>query len=308
MRTNSADAPCETLADMAVFARVVEAGSFSAAARALGVTPSAVSRQIGRLEAALQVRLLERSTRKLRLTEVGAAVERRCRDIVEAAQSVRAISASHVETPRGLLRVSLPKAFGRFVVHPLMPAFLARHPDVDVQLVVDDRARDLFDDGLDLALRITEAPPPGLVGRPLLRVNHLVCASPDYLMRHGVPLHPRDLSAHSCLYLGEDANDRAWRFRRGAEECTVRVSGRYVANHSEMRMEGALQHLGVATLPDFTARAALATGHLIALLPEWQHITRYAGTVWVLYPAGRFLAPKQRVFIDYLVEHLQVRG
>lgn len=286
---------------MAVFARVVDAGSFSGAARQLGLTPSAVSRQVARLEGVLRVRLLERTTRKLRLTEAGSAAFTRCQALVAAAREVMALSDSQSATPRGLVRVSMPKAFGRQMVHPLMPAFLARYPEVDVQLIITDRTVDLFEESVDLAIRITDAPPPGLAGRPLATIRHLVCASPQYLAAHGTPAHPRDLAQHSCLYLGEDERDRHWRFQRGAEEATVRVSGRYVANHSEVRLDGARQHLGIASLPEFTAREALVRADLVTVLDDWEHKTDYAGTAWLLYPPNRFLAAKLRVWIDFLV-------
>jgi len=289
---------------MVVFARVVDAGSFSGAARQLGLTPSAVSRQVARLEGVLRVRLLERTTRKLRLTEAGSAAFTRCQALVAAAREVMALSDSQSATPRGLVRVSMPKAFGRQVVHPLMPAFLARYPEVDVQLIITDRTVDLFEESVDLAIRITDAPPPGLAGRPLTTIRHLVCASSQYLAAHGTPAHPRDLAQHSCLYLGEDERDRHWRFQRGAEEATVRVSGRYVANHSEVRLDGARQHLGIASLPEFTAREALARADLVTVLDDWEHKTDYAGTAWLLYPPNRFLAAKLRAWIDFLVAAL----
>lgn len=289
---------------MVVFARVVDAGSFSGAARQLGLTPSAVSRQVARLEGVLRVRLLERTTRKLRLTEAGSAAFTRCQALVAAAREVMALSDSQSATPRGLVRVSMPKAFGRQVVHPLMPAFLARYPEVDVQLIITDRTVDLFEESVDLAIRITDAPPPGLAGRPLTTIRHLVCASSQYLAAHGTPAHPRDLAQHSCLYLGEDERDRHWRFQRGAEEATVRVSGRYVANHSEVRLDGARQHLGIASLPEFTAREALAKADLVTVLDDWEHKTDYAGTAWLLYPPNRFLAAKLRAWIDFLVAAL----
>jgi DNA-binding transcriptional LysR family regulator len=296
--------PLDSLPDMAVFARVVDAGSFSGAARQLGVTPSAVSRQVARLEAVLRVRLLERTTRKLRLTEAGAAAYTRCQAMVAAAREVLALSDTHTASPRGLVRVSMPKAWGRQLVHPLMPGFLRQYPEVDVQLVITDRTVDLFEESIDLAIRITDAPPPGLAGRPLMAVRHLVCASPQYLVECGTPAHPRDLAQHSCLYLGEDERDRHWRFQRGGEQATVKVSGRYAANHSEVRLEGALQSLGIASLPEFTARAALAAGELVAVLGDWEHGTDYAGIAWLLYPPNRFLPAKLRVWIDYLVAGL----
>ncbi|MDR3369216.1 LysR family transcriptional regulator [Rhodoferax sp.] len=297
--------PLENLADMAVFARVVDAGSFSAAARQLGLTPSAVSRQVARLEAALHVRLLERSTRKLRLTDAGSAAHTRCQTLVVAAREVMALTDTQGATPSGLVRVSMPKAFARQVVHPLMSAFLARYPEVDVQLIITDRTVDVFEEAIDLAIRITDAPPPGLAGRPLMSVAHLICASPRYLAERGTPTHPRDLAAHSCLYLGEDERDRHWRFRKDGDEVTVRVSGRYVANHSEVRLDGALNHLGIASLPEFTARQSLARGDLVRVLVDWTHLTDYAGTVWLLYPPNRHLPAKLRVWIDFVVAGLQ---
>ncbi|MEJ6004850.1 LysR family transcriptional regulator [Paucibacter sp. AS339] len=294
----------ESLPDMAAFACVVEAGSFSAAARQMGLSPSAVSRQIARLEALLRVRLLERSTRKLRLTEAGQAAHVRCQSMLAAAREVMALSDTASAEPQGLLRISCPKAIARQLVHPRVPAFLRRYPQVDLQMVVTDRALDLFDESIDLAIRVTDTPPPGLAGRPLLRLRHLLCASPAYLAQHGVPSHPRELVGHSCLYLGEDERDRLWRFKRGTETFAVKVNGRYVANHSEMRLEGALSDLGIASLPEFCARAALSSGALQLVLPDWEHPTDYAGMAWLLYPSGRFLAPKLRVWIDHLVASL----
>src|SRR3989339_1509909 len=294
----------DSLSDMAVFARVVDAGSFSGAARQLSLTPSAVSRQIARLEGVLRVQLLVRSARKLSLTEAGSAAYLRCQDMLAAAREVWALSDTHTATPRGLVRVSMPKAFGRAVVHPLMPSFLQQYPEVDVQLVIPDRTVDLFEEAIDLAIRVTQTPPPGLAGRPLMRIRHVVCASPGYLADHGTPTHPRDLSQHSCIYLGENELDCHWRFCRDGEELTVKVSGRYVANHSEVRLEGALQSLGIASLPEFTARASLASGELVSVLDDWEHATHYAGMAWLLYPPNRFLAAKLRVWIDHVVAGL----
>lgn len=298
----SINQPIDTLPDMAVFARVVEAGSFSEAARQLGITPSAVSRQVGRLEGTLRVRLLERTTRKLKLTDAGAAAYARCQTLVAAAREVWALSDTHTAEPSGMVRMSMPKAVGRQLVHPLVLSFLQKYPHVDVQLLITDRTVDLFADPIDLALRITDTPPPGLAGRPLAMLHHCICASPRYLAEHGHPQHPRDLGQHACIYLGEDERDRHWRFERGAESATVAVRGRYVANHSEVRLEAALSHLGIASLPAFAARAALRSGALVPVLPDWQHRTAYSGQAWLLYPPNRFLPAKLRVWIDHLAQ------
>lgn len=300
--------PLDNLPDMAVFARVVDAGSFSGAARQLGLTPSAVSRQVARLEGVLRVRLLERTTRKLKLTEAGTAAYDRCQSLWSAAREVLALSDTHTATPRGLVRISMAKAVGRQLIHPLMPGFLRAYPEVDVHLVITDRVVDLFEDGIDLAIRATDSPPPGLAGRPLMQLHHGIYASPAYLAARGTPTHPRDLAQHSCLYLGEDERDRNWRFgKQDGAETSVRVSGRYVANHSEVRLEGALEGFGIASLPAFAARAHLLKGALVPVLQEWEHRTDYAGTAWLLYPPNRFLAAKTRVWIDYVVERLAAK-
>lgn len=294
--------PLDHLPDMAVFARVVEAGSFSAAARQLGLTPSAVSRQVARLEAALRVRLLERTTRKLRPTDTGAAVYQRCQALVGAAREVWALSDAQQAEPAGLVRMSVPKAVGRQLVHPLVPAFLQRYPQVDVQLLITDRTVDLLEEPIDLALRVTDTPPPGLAGRPLAVLEHRVCASPGYLAERGMPAQPQDLAQHACMALGEDERDRHWRFERPGEAATVPVRGRYTANHSEVRLEAALAGLGIASLPGFAARAAIARGDLVPVLPDWRHVTHYSGTAWLLYPSQRHLPAKLRVWIDHLAQ------
>lgn len=293
------------LTEMATFVRVVETGSFSAAAMQLGITPSAVSRQVGRLERALSTRLLERTTRKLRLSESGAEAFKRCQEMVFAARSVMAMGGTFNGEAEGLIRVSVPKAFGRFVVHPYIPEFLRQHPKVDVQLILNDRYVDLIDDNVDLVIRITDQPAPGLAGRPLMLVEHLICASPAYLNASGHPQHPRDLTKHSCLYLGENTNDRQWKFKKDAESVTVTVHGRYIANHTEVRLEGVLENFGIGSLPFFTARKAMQAGLITRVLPDWDFIASYYGTAWILYSPTRYLSPKLRAFIDYLAACLK---
>lgn len=305
MRTNP---HLDHLADMAVFARVVEAGSFTAAARALGLTPSAVSRQVARLEGTLRVRLLERTTRSLRLTEAGQAVHARCQTVEAAARDVLQVADRHVSAPSGLVRMAAPKAYGRQRIHPLVAPFLAAYPQVDVQLIVTDRTVDLFAEDIDLAVRITDTPPPGLAGRPLETVEHIVCASPAYLARRGTPAHPQDLAAHDCIFPGENPADRRWRFAQGAQQVTVAVRGRYIDNHSENRRDAALAGLGIASLPGFTAREQLSHGALVRVLAGWRHDTAYSGTAWLLYPPGRFLPARMRAWIDHVAEGLAAAG
>ena len=301
----STNQPLELLLEMTLFVKVVEAGSFSAAACQVGLSPSAVSRSVARLEKALATRLLQRTTRKLRLSVSGEETFKRCRDMVNAARSVMEISDQYTREAEGLIRVSVPKAVGRFLIHPHMPEFLRRHPKVDVQLILDDRYVDLIDDNLDLTLRITDQPPPGLIGRQLLTIEHMVCATPQYLAQHGTPQRPHDLADHSCIYLGEIPGDARWKFKQGTKTATVGVRGRYVANHTEVRLDAVLHHLGIASLPYFTARQALQDGRIVQVLPDWTFKTAYCGGLWLLYPPTRYLPLKLRVFIDYLVDCLR---
>jgi len=298
----SINLPLPLLGEMAIFVKVVETGSFSEAARQLGASPSSVSRSISRLEKALATRLLQRTTRKLRLSEGGEEVFKRCQEMVSAARSVMEISGQYTHEAEGLVRVSVPKAVGRFVVHPHMPEFLRRYPKVDVQLILEDRHVDLIDDNVDLSIRITDSPPPGLVGRQLLPIEHLICATPQYLAEHGSPQHPHDLLEHSCIYLGETPGDARWKFRQGSKAVTVGVRGRYAANHTGVRLDAVLQHVGIGSLPYFTARHALEAGEVVQVLPGWDFIASYHGDAWLLHSPTRYLPPKLRVFIDYLVE------
>lgn len=293
------------LPDLATFARVVEAGNFSVAARQLGSTPSTVSRQIKRLEEALGARLMERSTRQVRVTESGAEVYRHCRDMLGAAAGAIDAAGQLSAKPQGRVSVSAPTAYAKTVIHPLIPGFLRAYAEVDVQLVFTDHEVDPLRDGLDLVIRPTRTPPPGLAARQLGAVRWLLCASPAYLAARGTPQTPRELAQHDCLWLGETADDHRWRLRQGTQTQTVEVKGRYIANHAGARLEAALEGWGIASLPDFTATEALRAESLVQVLPEWVFEARaYMGPVWLLYPPNRFLPPKVRALIDYLARHL----
>ena len=290
--------------EMAIFAKVVEMGSFSEAAHRLGTTPSTVSRAVAKLEKALGMRLLHRTTRKLRLSDSGQYVFTLCEEMVNAAQAVMAVSGQFNPEPQGMIRVSVPKAVGRFVIHPHIPAFLARYPKVDVQLLLSDRYVDLIDEAVDLAIRITDEPSPGLMGRRLMDVRHMLCATPDYLANHGVPGHPQDLKTHNCIYLSEDPRDCRWTFQRAHKRVSVDVHGRYAVNHTGARLDAVLQHLGIGSLPHFTARHALQHGEIVQVLAEWEFKTNYCGAAWILYPPTRHLPPKMSAFIGFMAERV----
>lgn len=301
MRTNEKLA---LLPGMAVFVRVVEAGSFSAAARQLGTTASAVSRQVARLEQELSLRLLERTTRQLRLNEAGSEFYDHCRTMLDAADQALAIGERLMSRPSGLVRLSVPKAYGKFVISPLIPDFLRRYADVDVQLHISDQSPDLIEDGFDLLVKVTDQPPEGLAGKPLGPVRQLLCASPEYLQQHGMPQHPQGLLRHSCIFLGEHSGDNRWHFSNGDQHEVVTVRGRYICNHSEARLEAALGDVGITVLPQFTSAQALAEGRLREVLPQWRYTGSYQGAAWLLWRQNQHLPPKKRVLIDYLSEAL----
>lgn len=290
------------LGEMAVFARVVDAASFSGAARQLGLSTSAVSKQISRLEQLLGVRLLNRSTRSLSLTDEGRAVHEHCARLVAAAEAAEAAASNLTAAPRGTLRVSAPVSFGTQHVAPAIPAFLARYPETRVELVLLDRFVDLAEEGFDLAVRLAAELPDGLVARRLLDVDFVVCASAAYLAQHGTPRQPADLAGHNCLLYGHGGFGNKWRFSAKGTQSEVVVGGNYQVNSSEAMHAALLADLGIALLPLPGIEDDLRHGRLRTLLPEWQVIAPYAAASAVFAP-DRQRSPKLRAFIDHLVEH-----
>lgn len=207
------------------------------------------------------------------------------------------------------MRIGAPRAYGKELISPHIAEFLQRYPKVDIQLMLTDRQVDLINNDLDLVIRITDTPPAGLAGRPLVQVSHILGASERYLQRHGIPEHPHDLARHQCIWLGEVAGDNHWKFRHrpSRQEVSVAVHGRYASNHSKARLEGIISDLGIGCLPWFSASEALAQRQIIRVLPEWDYMTTYYGMSWILWHPNRFLPPKCRVTIDFLVEKIAER-
>jgi DNA-binding transcriptional LysR family regulator len=292
----------ENLTGMAVFARVAEAKSFTEAARRLGLSKSVVSKQLARLERGLGARLLNRTTRRLSLTEAGAAFYEHCaRMLAEAEAAEQAVSRLRV-VPRGALRASSPAAFGHLHIAPAVPEFLRRFPEVEVELVMNDRFVDLAEEGYDVAIRMVEQPGPNLVARALAPVRWAVCATRRYLRENGTPAAPTELARHNCLYYSYLGSGNEWRFAgpRGVE--TVRVSGNFRVNNSEAVREAALGHLGVALLPTFTVGPDLQAGRLQSLLADYRSLGVFGGHIYAVYLSNRQLSPKVRAFVDYCVE------
>lgn len=302
MRTNRI---ASLIGEMVTFAKIVECGSFSQAARQLGTTPSAVSRAMARLEKELDARLLQRTTRKLRLSDVGVEVYRHCQDMIQAMQAAAAVPGTLDNEPAGKLRIAAPRALARFLVHPYIPEFLAAYPKVDLVCRLEDRYVDLIEEHVDVAFRITDEPPPGLMGRRLMRIDHIICATAEYLNQHGVPNHPHDLKEHSCIALSEEAIDSRWRFSREGKSVSVDVQGRYTINHAVIRLDAVLGGMGIGSVPYFIAKDALKSGQIMQVLPEWSFKTNYHGDAWVLYPPTRHLPIRIRAFVEFIAQRLQ---
>ncbi len=295
----------EVIHELVAFVRVAEAGSFSAAARRHGMTPSAVSRQVARLEKTMGVSLMQRTTRHMRLTEAGMEVLQQGREMVAAAEASMRVAEGHVGLPRGLVRISAPKAFARHVLHQPLLAFLHSYPDVDIHLLATDQFVDPLREGFDLVVRLTDDPPQGMVARTLMPVKQMVLASPSYLASNPCITIPEDLMAHSCLSIGEQKRDSRWRFARGDDQVEVTVAGRYTLNHSVMRLEAVEAGLGVGCVPDFVALDAIAAERVVRLLPDWAFDTNYQGMAYLLFLPSRYTTPKVRVLIDHLVSALK---
>lgn len=293
----------EMLNEMAVFAQVVESAGFSAAGRRLHLTTSAVSRHVTRLEHQLGGRLLLRTTRSVTLTELGTQVYASCARMLSTAREVHTLAGSYSARPNGLVRVSAPVVLGQVWLAPRMPGFLAKYPDVSVQLSLVDGIVDLVEDGIDLAIRIARELSPTLAARKLCDMRYVLVASPGYLAQYGEPTQPQDLQSHSCIYLGYGAYGDTWTLSAlGQEAVQVKVTSRAAVNNSAAIMAMTEAHGGIGLVPDFSAKTALANGKVQVVLPDWALAKPYTGTVYAAYTPGPHLPLKTRALIDYLVQ------
>lgn len=300
----SANRVMSIMQDVAVFVTVVETGSFTSAANKLGSTPSAVSRQVSRLEDALQLRLLERSTRSLRLNATGEKVFAHCKAVLDSAHDVLDIAEQAHGVPHGRLKVGVPKAYGAQVLKTVVPPFLREYPEVEVQLVVTDRTLDPHYDDIDAVVTITDTPIEGLVAARIGSVRSLLCASPQYLAENGIPEHPSDLARFECLSLGETVTDNVWSFEKAGESVTVETWGRYIVNHTEIRMDAVKHGFGIGIFPEFTVNTELRKGTVVTVLDDWSIEGRYQGQVSLQYPRSRHISPKLRAFVDFAARAL----
>ena len=287
---------------MEVFVRVVQSGSFSEAARAMNLTPSAVSKQVSRLEDRLGARLVNRTTRRLGLTEEGTAFfERAQRILTDVQEAEQAVTHLHGQ-PRGTLKLNAPTVFGRMHIAPLIPAFLAQHPDVRIDFTLNDRYVDLLEEGLDLVLRIGELRDSSLIARRLAPNKRVVVASDAYLKKHGVPQTPQDLARHNCLVYLYRSTRSLWHFEGPNGSEAVEVKGDVEANNAEVILELVRAGQGIALLPTWLVGECLRKNYLVQVLADY---TAADSQIYAVYPPGRHLSPKVRSFLDHLIQHFK---
>lgn len=289
----------DLITGMRVFTAVVDAGSFAGAADRLDLSRGMATRYIAQLEAHLGVRLLNRTTRRLSLTEAGTDYYGRATQVLALVEEAHNSVANEASVPRGVLRVSSSVAFGARHLARAITDYLQKFPQVEVDLTLNDRVVDLVDEGFDLAVRITPRIDPGLVARRLTRVRILACASPSYLAQHGTPRLPEHLAGHNCLTYAYASGGNEWTFRRGQRESRVAVKGNLHGNNGDILVNAAVEGLGVIHQPSFLVWEALRSGQLVQLLNDWSSDEL---SVFAVYPHRKFLPPKVRSFIDFLAE------
>ncbi|MDG3085399.1 LysR family transcriptional regulator [Vibrio hannami] len=290
--------------DLAAYILVVQEKSFTAAAKKLGVTPSALSKTITRLEKALSVKLLERTTRKLLVTDAGEKIYQQCVSMVNSAQQVIDISNKDHDLAAGPITIAAPEAFLNDVLQPLVIPFLKQYPDIQLKLRAADGAIDIFANKIDVAFRLTDKPDENLVLRNVGVTKLVLCASAEYLEINGTPTHPNDLMNHDCLYLAETDTDHIWSFLKEDSLVSVPVTGRYAVNHSQMRLNGVKNGLGIGIFHDFVVKSAIEKGEVVEVLADWTVKGNYHGIIALQYAQTKYLPARIKVFIEYVMKQL----
>ena len=286
---------------MALFVRVAELGSFSAAACQLGVARSVVTRQIAALEQHLGGKLMVRSTRRLSLTSAGSAYLEKCRAILALVEEAEAGVMEERLTPSGQLRISLPLSFGLRRLVPLLLEFTRSHPAISLAMDFSDRQLDLIEEGIDLAIRITAQPEPGDIVRRLGSSRLVAVAAPEYLAQHGRPQHPGELAGHACIGYSPQVNNRPWSFMVEGRQESFYLPLRLQANNGDALATAAVQGLGISVLPDFIVVDDLASGRLEPLL---QGFAPAKLGIYAVLPSNRYMPHRVRVLIEFLSDRL----
>ena len=285
------------------FVKVADRLSVSAAAVDLGVGKGVVSKRLAQLEEAVKATLLTRNSRKLSLTPAGQVYiefARRAIDAVQLAdEGLRALRT----VPTGQIRVTAPVSWGFRALGKAIPCFLARYPEIEIELILQDRMLDIAGEGVDIGLRMTAMPAPDLVSIPIAKVDWLMCASPSYLATAGEPHSPSELEHHPCMNYWSAQADDAWHLRRNEEDLRIRVRNRYRANNPEVIVDAAVAGQGIALLPLYCCREEIATGQLLPILADWSPITKFGHQVTAVIAPDRIGFSRNQAFLQFLKEH-----
>lgn len=286
------------------FIRVVESGSMAGAARRLDCTRAQISKQISDLERAFAVRLFERSTRKLTLTPSGEIFYQHAQRALESVRSADVAVRNSGDTPRGLMRVSASITFGRMYIAPLLPGLVDRYPELQCELILTDQLVDLFADNIDLALRLTKAPPEDAVARKLVHMRRVICATPAYLALHGEPETPQALLKHPCFSYSLSENDRDWHLADATGNSVhLAVNNRIFFNNIDCVQDAVLAGHGIAILPTYLCAEPVRQGRLKILCEGWEPMTNFGRHLHACYTPSRVRTPNVRVFLDMLAAH-----
>ena len=291
----------DKLGSLRAFVKVVELGSFSEAGRQLRLSRSAVSKYVADLENDLGVQLLNRTTRRASPTENGQAYFERALTILADLDAADQSVAHLQSTPSGLLRVNAPMSFGTIRLGPLIADFMARYPELQIQLVLNDEHVDPVQEGLDVTLRIAELESSSLIARKIVPIDRVVCASSDYLARRGTPVHPDDLRDHTCLTYGFLSTGNQWKLSGPDGDHWIQPRWNLCANNAEVLRDAAVRGRGIALLPVFIAVKELKSGALRSILTDYKAPVL---ALYAIYAPTRHLAVKVRLFIDFLIEHI----
>ena len=295
----------DRLGAMSVFVTVVEAGSLSAAGRKLGMPLPTVSRKISELESHIKARLLIRSTTKLALTDAGKSYLAACKGIIESVEEAERKAAGEYSAPTGELIIAAPIVFGRLHVVPIVAAFLEKYPDVDVQLVLEDRPLDLLEHHIDLAVRVGELPDSSLIAVRVGQIRNVVCASPKYLKGHGVPKTPQELGNHDCINFTFAAlmSPDAWTFRVGKSQISMRVRARLVVNTAEAAIDAAIAGVGITRVLSYQVKNVIQSGALDTVLTKFESTPM---PINLIYPVQRLMPLKLRAFLDFATPRFRI--
>lgn len=294
----------DVLTGMRVFTTVVDSGSFAKAADKLELSRGMTSRYVAQVEAHLGVRLLNRTTRRLSLTEAGNDYHQRATQVLALVEEAERAAIHEAAEPRGTLRINTSIAFGVRHMGDAISAYAQRHPRVRIDLTLNDRVVDLVEEGFDVAVRIARRVDPGLVARPITQARMIACAAPDYINRHGMPRSPADLAHHNCLTYAYSGLQNDWHFTRKGRDQVVKVSGAVHANNGDVLSNAAAAGLGVTVQPTFMIYELLRAKKLVRVLDGWEADVL---TIFAVYPSRQFLPPKVRSFIDFMVERFGPR-